>query len=347
MKIIYMGTPEFAVPPLKALIESNHEIPLVVTQPDRIKGRGKKVLPPPVKEEALAHGIKVLQPERIKGNEEFINEIKEITPDVIVVAAYGRILPGKLLEIPKYVCINIHASLLPRWRGAAPMQYAILSGDEKTGITIMQMAEGLDTGDMLSKVELPLYDEYGLMYYPTLSDKLSKLGGPLLLDTLKKIDEGKVNPEKQDDNFATYAGMIKKEDGKIDFANMTPWEIKRMICAYEPWPGAYCLLNGETLKFKGGVPLNIEEFLALDSSNEGTQNSIHNSDSRGHSNGLSESELNDLMPGTIIRSDNSGIYIKAKEGIFNLTELQIPGKNWMDSGSFLRGHKLEAYTVLE
>ncbi len=333
MRTIYMGTPEFAVPALDALIESKHDVAAVVTQPDRIKGRGKKMLPPPVKETAVNAGIPVMQPDKIKGNNDFLNELKEINPDIIVVAAYGRILPKEVLELPKFGCINIHASLLPRWRGAAPMQHAILSGDEKSGITIMQMAEGLDTGDMLSKVEVPLtveHDgkEYGI-YHPTLSDKLSKLGAELLLKTLDDIEKGVITPEKQDESQATYASMINKEDGRIDFEKNTPAEIERMIRAFEPWPGAFASLNGEQIKFKAGEALTRDDLFSIE-------------DRIKESLGKSIAELDF---GTVLIADNSGIYIKAKDGVFKLTELQIPGKNWMDAGSYLRGHKLNPGTV--
>ena len=311
MKIVYMGTPDFAVEPLKALLESRHEVSLVVTQPDRMKGRGKKMLPPPVKVLAEEKGIRVLQPTSLKGNEEFLEEIRTISPDACVVAAYGRILPPELLEIPKFGCINIHASLLPRWRGAAPMQYAIIHGDEEAGVTTMQMAEGLDTGDMLEKDSIPVDG----MYYPTLSDKLSKMGGKLIVSTLDKIEKGEITAEKQDDNLATYAGLINKEEGHIDFGNKNADEIDRMIRAFEPWPGAYGYIGETMIKFKAGEKAD-PEACPLEISI-------------------------DKEPGTVIKADNSGIYIKTKEDIFCLKELQIPGKNWMDAGSYLRGHKLE------
>ena len=314
MKVVYMGTPEFAVPALEALIESKEqEVVLVVTQPDRVKGRGKKLLPPPVKEVALREGIEALQPEVVKGNLEFLNRLTAINPDVIVVAAYGRILPKEILELPKYGCINIHASLLPKYRGAAPMQHAILSGEKEAGVTIMKMAEGLDTGDMLLKGSV----EIDGMYYPELSEKLSKLGGELILKALDELEKGTLMGEAQDDNLSTYAGMIKKEDGKIDFASLTGEEIERMIRAYEPWPGAYTHLpDGTILKFKAGH---------LQWGTVPPEN---------------------LQPGTVLDVKNDGIYIKAKDSIFVLTELQPQGKNRMDVGSYLRGNKIEIGSVL-
>ena len=314
MKIIYMGTPEFALPALEALIDSSHDVVLVVTQPDRIKGRGKKMLPPPVKELALENGIPVMQPETIKGNEEFINTIKEINPDAIVVAAYGRILPKEVLDIPKYGCLNIHASLLPRWRGAAPMQHAILEGDEVSGVTIMQMAEGLDTGDMLLKEEMSIEG----LYHPTLSHHLSQMGGKLILEALEKLEKGEIEPEVQDDSLSTYAGMINKAQGHIDFSSQSAREIERMIRAFEPWPGAYCSYGDVQIKFKAGIAKSLE----------------------------TEKEKN-ASPGEVLQADDSGIYVKAKDSVFVLKELQIPGKNWMDSGSYLRGHKLEVGTIFQ
>ena len=329
MKIVYMGTPEFAVPALKGLIESSHEVCCVVTQPDRIKGRGKKLLPPPVKETAMEAGIEVLQPDRIKDNQDFVEKLIELNPDIIVVAAYGRILPKEILELPKYGSINIHASLLPRWRGASPVQHAILSGDQTTGVTIMQMAEGLDTGDMLSKKEVQIVSRDGYMNYPNLLDKLSRLGAELLIDTLEMIEKGEVNPVVQDDSLATYAGIIKKEDGRIDFANRNSHEIERMIAAYEPWPGAYCYIGEEQFKFKAGHIAG-EEAIRL----------IHEDLTEE-----SEKRVSEAKPGEILKADNTGIYIKTRDDVFVLTELHIAGKNRMDAGSFLRGHQIEAGTV--
>lgn len=315
MNIVYMGTPDFAVPALEGLINSKHRVLAAVTQPDRMKGRGKKVLPPPVKILAESHGIKVLQPEAVKNNTEFLMELKTLNPDVIVVAAYGRILPKEVLETPKYGCLNIHASLLPKYRGASPMQRAILMGEEKTGVTIMEMAEGLDTGDMILKKEI---DVDG-MYYPTLSHKLSKIGAEAILEVLEGIEKGTVQKEKQRDEEATYAAIINKEEGRIDFENKSAVEIERMIRAFEPWPGAFSYLGEEEslIKFKAGEALPEKD------------------------------EWKDASPGKVLRADNDGIFIKAKDSVFKLTELQVPGKNWVDAGSYLRGHKLEIGTVFK
>lgn len=316
MNIVYMGTPEFAVPALETLINSpKHNVSLVITQPDRVKGRGKKVLPTPVKEVGLRAGIRVIQPEKVRENPELMEELSSVNPDVIVVAAYGRILPISILELPRYGCLNIHASLLPRHRGAAPMQHAILEGDQMAGVTIMKMAEGLDTGDMLLKDMVPIDG----MYYPELSDKLSQMGGELLLKALDGLEEGSLHGEPQDESLSTYAGMINKEDGKIDFANLTADQIERMIRAYEPWPGAYASFpDGAVIKFKAGKALDKDEVQG------------------------------DHSPyGTILNINEDGIFIKAKESTFLLTELQPPGKNRMDTASYLRGHKLETGSVLE
>ena len=305
MKIVYMGTPDFAVPPLEKLIESHHQVALVVTQPDRIKGRGKKLLPPPVKVLAEEKGIPVIQPEKIKDNADFEGTLREISPDAIVVAAYGKILPKNILDLPKFGAINIHGSLLPRWRGASPIQHAILTGDALSGVTIMQMGEGLDTGDMLKKGEIPIDG----MYASELFDKVSLLGGELIVDTLDEVEKGLITPEVQDEELATYAGMIGKDDGRIDFSNNTAAEIERMIRAYEPWPGAYSTFKGEIIKFKKGR--------------------------------IETSPSNDSNLGKIIAIDKEGIHIQTKDGVFVLEELQIPGKSKMDSASYLRGHKME------
>ena len=312
MRLVYMGTPDFAVRPLESLIESQHEVSLVVTQPDRTKGRGKKVLPTPVKEKALEKGIEVIQPEVVKGNPELLEKLQSIDPDVIVVAAYGRILPKEILELPRYGCVNIHASLLPRWRGASPIQCAILSGDEETGITIMQMEEGLDTGDMLTQKAIKIEG----MYLPELTNALSELGGDLIVETLSMLENDSVEPKPQNDEDSTYAGIVRREDGYVDFAIRTAKEIERMIRAYEPWPSAYCYLGDEMVKLKEAIPLACDE--------------------------VKESAD---CPGVALRVDDSGLYISTRDGVIQITKLQMPGKKSMDIGSFLRGNTLERGTV--
>lgn len=233
MKIIYMGTPDFAVPALEALAEAEHEIGYVVTQPDAVRDRGKKVKMTPVKEKALELGVEVLQPEKVRGDDEFFNTIAAYEPDLIAVAAYGQILPKNVLDLPKLGCVNIHGSLLPRWRGAAPIQRSIEAGDEETGITIMYMEEGLDTGAMLSKQSTPIADKNG----EQLHDELAAMGAKLLVETLPKLEAGELTPEPQNDALSTYAKMLSKKEGHIDF-NKTPEEIERMIRAFDSWPGA-------------------------------------------------------------------------------------------------------------
>lgn len=229
-----MGTPEFAVTVLEGLLNTKHEVGLVATQPDKAKNRGKKIQYTPVKEKALEHNIKVLQPEKVRGNEEFLEELKDYRPDIIVVAAYGQILPKEVLELPKYGCVNVHASLLPRLRGAAPIQRAIIEGDEETGVTIMQMSEGLDTGDMLAKESIKI----GTMNYSMLHDALAEIGARLMVHTLDLIEEGKISPEPQDDSKSSYAKMVFKQEGKIDFTRQ-PEAVERLIRGFDPWPGAF------------------------------------------------------------------------------------------------------------
>ena len=234
MKVVFMGTPDFSVGTLEALVEAGYEITGVVTQPDKPKGRGKQMMPTPVKEAAEKHGLPVYQPRRVR-DAEAIEEIRKMEPDVIVVVAFGQIIPKEILDMPKYGCINVHASLLPAYRGAAPIQWAVMNGDEVSGVTIMKMDEGLDTGDMLTKVEVPLAaDETG----GSLFDKLAAAGAKLLVETLPKLEKGEVTPEKQPEISTTeYARMIKKEDGKIDWTKSAV-EIERQIRAMSPWPSA-------------------------------------------------------------------------------------------------------------
>ncbi|MEE0517397.1 MAG: methionyl-tRNA formyltransferase [Anaerovoracaceae bacterium] len=302
MKTVFMGTPDFAAEVLRRLYDSENSVELVITQPDRAKNRGKKIQPTPVKELAGKHNTPVYQPEKIRKDEQVMEKLKAVSPDVIVVAAYGQILPEEILNLPEYGCINVHASLLPRLRGASPIQHAIINGDEKTGVTIMQMAKGLDTGDMLAKTEI----EIGSMNGQQLHDALARIGGNLLVDTLKLISEGKVIPEPQDNTLATYAGMISKKDGRIDFCK-SPDEIERLIRGFDPWPGAFCSLDGETIK--------IWKAEASDDTSE-------------------------APPGSIIFAGETGIGICCGGKILNVTEIQAPGKKRMKVSDYLRGHKI-------
>lgn len=309
MKVVFMGTPDFAVPVLDAIIQKGHEVGYVITQPDKAKNRGKKVLFTPVKELAVAHDITVLQPEKIKESPETMELLQAYEPDIAVVVAYGQIIQKELLELPKYGCVNVHASLLPKLRGASPIHHAILQGEEETGVTIMQMAEGLDTGDMLTKVSLPIAG----MNCETLHDKLSEMGANLLVETLPMIEAGEITPEPQDDQLSSYAGLISKKDGVIDFTK-TPEEIERQIRAFDPWPGAYCTYKGETMKlWKAECP-------------------------EKHS---------DAVPGTVVDVSDAGIDICCGGRLLRVTEIQMPGKKRVEVKAYLRGNTIEKDIVLE
>ena len=308
MKVVFMGTPDFAVPTLEKIIEAGHEVIGVVTQPDKAKGRGKKVLFPPVKEKALEHNLTVYQPRRAR-EPEFIEQMRALNPDVMVVVAFGQILPKDILDIPKYGCINVHASLLPKYRGAAPIQWAVINGDAVSGVTTMQMDVGLDTGDMLLKTEVPLAkDETG----GSLFDKLSTLGGELLIETLDKIQTGDIHPEKQDDSQAgEYARTLDKALGNVDFS-MPAAAIERLIRGLNPWPSAYTFYNGKTMKlWKAEVV-------------PGT----------------------DAAPGQIVSVDKQSFTVQTGEGGLRILELQLEGKKRMDAGAFLRGCALSAGEML-
>lgn len=308
LKIVYMGTPDFAVPALKKIAEK-HEVGYVLTQEDKPKNRGKKMLPTPVKEAALELGIEVLQPHRVRGDEELLEKLKAYAPDVIVVAAYGQILPKDVLDVPKFGCFNIHASLLPRHRGAAPIQQVILDGDEYAGVTIMMMEEGLDTGDMILKGKTPVLKKTT----PELTEELSEIGSDLMMKVLEMIDNGEdLDPEKQDDSLSTYAHMISKQDGKIDW-NQDAASIERRIRAMDPWPGAFTEYMGETLKI---WEADIDEE-------------------------ISQSEC-----GTITEVSPDGIRIAAKEGTLIAKVIQMPGKKRVAVKEFLKGNSIEKGTVL-
>lgn len=308
MRVVFMGTPDFSVPTLEKIIEAGHEVIGVVTQPDKAKGRGKKVLFPPVKETALAHDLPVYQPRRAR-DPEFIEEMKALNPDVMVVVAFGQILPKAILDIPKYGCINVHASLLPKYRGAAPIQWAVIRGEKVSGVTTMQMDVGLDTGDMLLKKEVLLDEEET---GGSLHDKLSTLGGDLLIETLKKIEAGDIHPEKQDDSQAgEYARMLDKNLGRIDFS-MPAVEIERLIRGLNPWPSAFTSYNGKTMKLWKAKAEN------------GGQG----------------------VPGQVIHVDKNSFTVQTGQGTLQILELQMEGKKRMDAGAFLRGCPLETGTML-
>ena len=243
MKIVFMGTPDFARDSLEAIYKAGHEILGVVTNPDKPKGRGMKMIPSPVKEFALEKNLKIYQPEKVKNNIEFFEELKKLNPDVICVVAYGKILPKEVLDIPKYGCINVHGSLLPKYRGAAPIQWAVLNGDKLTGITTMYMDEGMDTGDMILKEEVTIGENETT---GELWERLSKIGGNLLVETLKRIEDGTASRKKQGENF-TLAPMLDKSIAKIDWDNQTAEQIKNLVRGLNPIMGAF--LDGKKLKF--------------------------------------------------------------------------------------------------
>ena len=312
MKLVYMGTPDFAVPALVSLVEAGHEVAAVVTQPDKPKGRGKAVLMTPVKEKALSYGIPVYQPARVKKNEEFLNVLKEIQPDAIVVAAFGQILPREILELPKYGCVNIHASLLPKYRGAAPIQWAVINGDKESGVTIMQMDEGLDTGDMIDKVVVPIEkEETG----GSLFDKLSIAGAKLCVKVMADLEAGVAGRIPQPEESTTpYAKMISKQMGKIDW-NRPAKEIEQLVRGLNPWPSAYTSMNGKNLKIWSAEVLE-------------------------------KSEADEAQTGQILRADKNGLLVQTKEGCLNIKELQLEGKKRMDTASFLRGYPVDTGLTL-
>ena len=308
MKIVYMGTPEFAVSPLQKLCESGYQVELVVTQPDKARDRGKKIQFPPVKEKAQEYGIEVLQPESIRGNVDFIERIKGINPDLIVVAAYGKLLPVELLQIPRLGCINIHASLLPKLRGAAPIHRSVIEGETNTGVTLMYMEEGLDTGDMIAARST----EIGKKTTAELHDELSIIGADLLITSLPYIEKGINGRTKQDDSMATYAPMIFKQDGLVDF-NKSPEEIERLIRGLNSWPGAYTLYHGE--------PMKLLQADVVD-------------------------EITNKPNGTIIGVSSQGIKVAAGGRSLLLKRIQMPGKKAMDVSEYLKGNKIEDGEVL-
>ena len=246
MRVVFMGTPSFAVGTLKALLEAGHDVAAVVTQPDKPKGRGKELLMTPVKAEAVKHDIPVFQPEKVRKNEEFLEELKKLAPDVIVVVAFGQLLPVSVLTLPKYGCVNVHASLLPMYRGAAPLQWVIINGEKVSGVTTMQMDKGLDTGDMLLKEEVAIEPKET---YETYHDKLSVVGAQLLIKTLDGLEAGTITPVKQEGDTC-YASMIDKSLGNLDFTRPAV-ELERLMRGLDPAPAAYSFLDGKLLKLFG------------------------------------------------------------------------------------------------
>ena len=311
MKTVFMGTPDIADTVLRRMLDAGIEVAAAVTQPDKVRGRGHKVSYSPVKETALEHGIEVLQPVRIRSDEAVKRRLAEIAPDVIVVIAFGQIIPQDILDIPPLGCINIHASLLPKYRGAAPIQWAIINGETVTGVTTMQMNAGLDTGDMLLKEEVAIdpKDTGG-----TLTDKLGKAGASIILKTLEGLEAGTIVPQKQDDAQAgMYAKMLTKEMGRIDFTRPAA-EIDRLIRGLNPWPSAYTKLNGRTLKIWDADPV--------------------------------ETPAGGAVPGEVTKVDRNSFTVQTGSGALVVREVQMEGKKRMEAGAFLRGSRLTPGTVL-
>lgn len=308
MRIVYMGTPDFAVPALEALAKSGHEVVAAVTQPDKARDRGKKVQFTPVKTKALEYDIPVLQPEKVKQNEEFYRTLAELKPDLIVVAAYGKILPVSVLELPKYGCVNIHASLLPKYRGAAPIHRAIINGDAVTGVTLMYMAEGMDTGDMIAKAET----EIGTKTVEEMHEELAELGARLLMDTLPQLLDGTAPRQAQEESLATYAPMVFKQDGVLDFAKSAE-QLCCLVRGMNSWPGASTTYRGQVVKVWEAQPL------AQETGKE---------------------------PGTVLSVDQTGLKVACGTGIINITKLQFPGKRAMAVSDYIKGNTVDTGVIL-
>ena len=309
MRILFMGTPDFSVPALKALVEAGHEVAAVFTQPDKPKGRGKEVQMTPVKLQALEYGIPVYQPAKVR-EPETIELIRELSPEAIVVIAFGQILPKAILEIPKYGCVNIHASLLPKYRGAAPIQWCVIDGEKETGVTTMMMDVGLDTGDMLEKTVIPIGEkETG----GSLHDKLSMAGGSLILSTLKKLEEGTIVRTPQTEEGTCYAKMLTKSLGNIDWT-MPAASIERLIRGLNPWPSAYTSWKEKTIKIWAADVLKEDAF----------------------------GGERDCQPGEIVCCDKNTLAVATGDGILSIRELQLQGKKRMDTPAFLRGYPMAA-----
>ncbi len=325
-----MGTPDFAVPALKKLIEAGHEVVAVVTQPDRAVGRSGELRPCPVKTCALSYDLPVLQPERIK-RAEAVEELKKYPADIFVVAAFGQILSEEILHMPKYGCINIHASLLPKYRGAAPIQWAVINGDETAGVTIMRMEKGLDTGDMLAVKEIALKPkETG----ESLFDTLSELGAQLLIETLPGIEAGEIVPVKQDDEKSTYARMLTKEDGRIDWSKPAK-EIECLIRGCNSWPSAYTGYGKKTLKIWDA------DVCADDTEAGNNVGTAAKSENDGGA--AAESGSNGVTVGTVISVNNDSFTVLCGgQTLLSVKEVQLEGKRRMTSGEFLRGCRIAA-----
>lgn len=320
MKIVFMGTPDLAAEVLDTMMKNGCEVTLAVTQPDRPKGRGKSVIKTPVRECADRWGIPVFSPVRVK-RPEAVERLREEAPDLIVVAAFGQILSKEILDLPRLGCVNVHASLLPAYRGAAPIQWAVINGEEKSGVTIMQMDEGLDTGDILLQEEIPLVaDETGESLY----NKMAKLGGELLVKALPMIEQGTLTPVRQDDAASCYAPMLRKEMGNIDWT-MPAVKIERLVRGLNSWPGAYTFMNGKMLKIWGAEVCGAGVCGGAASA----------------AGEPSDVPAAGAEPGTVVGTDKKKIYVSCGEGVLALTEVQYEGKKRMNTQAFLLGAKVE------
>lgn len=308
MRVIFMGTPDFSVGTLEALVEAGHEVVLAVTQPDKPKGRGKEMQCTPVKECALKYNIPVFQPRRVRETE-CVEELRKYNADIMVVVAFGQILPKEILEMTPYGCVNVHASLLPKYRGSAPIQWSIIDGEEVTGVTTMQMDEGIDTGDMLLKKEVAIdKKETG----GSLFDKLAAEGAKLCVETLEALQNKTVTPIPQGETTTPYAKMIRKELGNIDWTKRGI-EIERLIRGLTPWPSAYTNWNGKVMKIWDAEVVE---------------------------------ESGEAAPGTIVKVEKDAFYVQTGENLLKVCELQIPGKKRMDAGAFMRGYQVKEGVVL-
>ncbi|MEN3332063.1 MAG: methionyl-tRNA formyltransferase [Blastocatellia bacterium] len=313
MKVIFMGTPEFAVPSLKRLLADGHTVAAVFTQPDKPAGRGKHLHTPPVKTLALEHGIAVHQPAKIKTNEDVRAVFASLQPDACIVAAYGKILPQWLLQMPRLGCINVHASLLPKYRGAAPINWAIAGGERETGVTILQLDAGMDPGAMLARSSIAIGE---METAPELTTRLAELGAALLSDTLPKIERGDITGEPQNNDEATYAPMLKREDGRLDW-RLPATEISNRVRAFQPWPGVYTTLGGARFSIWRARPE------AADSS-------------------TAENNQTTSPPGTILRIDKAGFVISCAAGTaLRIEECQIEGKRRVAAREFANGMRLK------
>lgn len=327
MKIVFMGTPDFARDSLDAIYKAGHEIKAVVTVPDKPKGRGMKLIPCEVKEYAIEKKITIYQPEKLRDNKEIVDTLKEINPDVICVVAYGKIIPKEILEIPKYGLVNVHPSLLPKYRGPAPIQWAILNGDKETGVSTMYLDEGMDSGDIIlqTKVNIDKNETSGELW-----DRLSKIGADLLVKTLEKI-ENKTAPRTKQGNEFTIAPMLEKSQAKIDWKNKTAEEIKNLVRGLNPIMGAYATLNQKKIKFWKIDTLSVDEFI-----NKYPEFKEY------------EYRFFEIEPGTVLYVDKKeAIYIMAKGGILKILEIQGENAKRMTTPEFLRGNKIEVVDIFE